>query len=98
MIRSALAISAILAGLSVSSIAGNSYVIVNNNPFGPNSVSAYKLDTANGSLSFYGKVATTGQGTGGSVFAVSQAITSDAHCLFAIDSRSNDIAAFASPS
>jgi len=98
MIRSLLARVVILAALSIYCLAGTSYVIVNNNPFGPNSVSAYKLDTANGSLSFYGKVATTGQGTGGSVVAVAQAITSDARCLFAIDSRSNDIAAFASPS
>jgi hypothetical protein len=98
MIRSALASVTIFAALSISSFAGTSYVIVNNNPFGANSVSAYKLDTANGRLSFYGKVATTGQGLGGGIVAVGQAITSDARCLFAIDSQSNDIAAFASPS
>src|SRR5215469_11124176 len=87
-----------LATLSISSFAGTSYVIVNNNAYTANSVSVYKLDTANGTLSFYGKVETTGQSLGGGVVAVGQAITSDAHCLFAIDTRSNDIAAFASPS
>src|SRR5579871_1063698 len=98
MIRPALATFAILAILSVSSFAGTSYVIVNNGAHTANSVSAYKLDTANGTLSFYGKVGTTGQSLGGGIVAVGQAITSDAHCLFAIDTQSNDIAAFASPS
>src|SRR5215469_10713758 len=98
MIRSALTSVAIFTALSISSFAGTSYVIVNNNPLGANSVLAYKLDTANGTLSFFRQVATTGQGSGGGVVAVGQAITSDGHCLFAIDSRSNDIAAFASPS
>jgi|SRR5579872_1593161 len=98
MIRSALASLAILAALSASGFAGTSYVIVNNNAYTANSVSAYKLDIANGTLSFYGKVATTGQSLGGGILAVGQAITSDGHCLFAIDTRSNDIAAFASPS
>src|SRR5215469_9436470 len=87
-----------LAALSISSFAGASYVIVNNNNHKANSISAYKLDTANGTLSFYGKVGTTGQSLGGGIVAVGQAITSDAHCLFAMDTQSNDIAAFASPS
>lgn len=87
-----------LAALSISSFAGTSYVIVNNNFQSGNSVSAYKLDTANGMLSFYGKIATTGQSLGGGIVAVGQAITRDGHCLFAIDTQSNDIAAFASPS
>jgi len=56
------------------------------------------MDTANGTLSFFGKVGTTGQSLSGGIVAVGQAITSDAHCLFAIDTQSNDIAAFASPS
>src|SRR5579864_7006458 len=98
MIRSVLARLAIFAALSISGFAGTSYVIVNNGAHTANSVSAYKLDTANGTLSFYGKVGTTGQGLGGGIVAVGQAITSDAHCLFAIDTQSNDIAAFASPS
>lgn len=98
MIRSALTSIAIFAALSVSSFAGTSYVIVNNNAPKANSVSAYKLDTSNGTLGFYGKVGTTGQSLGGGIVAIGQAITRDAHCLFAIDTGSNDIAAFASPS
>lgn len=98
MIRSALADVGILAALSISSFADTSYFIVNNNTPKANSVSAYKLDTANGTLSFYGKVGTTGQSLTGGIVAAGQAITSDAHCLFAIDTQSNDIAAFASPS
>jgi hypothetical protein len=87
-----------LAALSIPSFAGTSYVIVNNNAGTANSVSAYKLDTDSGTLSFYGKVATTGQSSGDGALAVGQAITSDGHCLFATDTGSNDIAAFASPS
>lgn len=98
MIRSVLANVAVLSTLSISSLGGTSYVIVNNNAHKANSVSAYKLDTANGTLSFYGKVGTTGQSLGGGIVAVGQAITSDGRCLFAIDTQSNDIAAFASPS
>ena len=98
MIRSAFASVAMFAALSISSFAATSYVVVNNNAPKANSLSVYKLDTANGALSFYGKVGTTGQSLGGGIVAAGQAITSDAHCLFAIDSQSNDIAAFASPS
>jgi hypothetical protein len=98
MIRSAFVTVAILATWSVLSLAGTSYVIVNNNSHAANSVSVYKLDTANGSLSFYGKVGTTGQSLAGGIVAAGQAITSNAHCLFATDTQSNDIAAFASPS
>lgn len=96
--QSAFASVAILAALSVSSLAGTSYVVVNNNAPKANNVSAYKLDTSNGTLRFFGKVGTTGQSMGGGIVAVGQAITSNAHCLFAIDTGSNDIAAFASPS
>jgi hypothetical protein len=98
MIRSALVKVAIFAALSISTFAGTSYVIVNNNNRTANSVSAYKLDTANGTLTSYGEVGTTGKSLGSGIVAVGQAITSDAHCLFAIDTQSNDIAAFASPS
>lgn len=98
MIRSPLTTIAFLAALGASSFAGTSYVIVNNNVYTANSVSAYMLDNTNGTLSFYGKVATTGQSLGGGILVVGQAITSDGHCLFATDTLSNDIAAFASPS
>jgi 6-phosphogluconolactonase (cycloisomerase 2 family) len=87
-----------IAVCSISSVAATSYVVVNNNNRNNNSVSAYKLNSANGTLTFYGKVGTTGKSLGGGIVAVGQAITSDAHCLFAIDTASNDIAAFASPS
>src|SRR5579863_9653357 len=97
MIRSALAVSVILA-LSISSFAGTSYIIANNNSPTANSVTAYKLNTGSGLFVVGGTVKTTGKGLGGGIVAVGQAITSDAHCLFAIDTGSNDIAAFASPS
>lgn len=84
--------------MSISTFAGTSYVIVNNNDRTANSVSAYKLDSAHGTLTSYGEVGTTGKSLGSGIVAVGQAITSDAHCLFAIDTQSNDIAAFASPS
>ena len=89
-----------LAACSLSGFAATSYVIVNNNSQSSNSASAYKLNSSNGTLTFYGNVKTTGQSLGGGqgILAPGQAITSDAHCLFAIDTASNDIAAFASPS
>lgn len=88
----------LIAVCSVSAVAATSYVIVNNNSPSHNSVSVYKLNSADGALTFYGKVGTTGQSLGGGIVAIGQAITSDAHCLFALDTGSNDIAAFASPS
>jgi len=88
----------LIAVCSICSVAATSYVIVNNNSRSHNSVSVYKLNSLDGALTFYGKVGTTGQSLGGGIVAIGQAITNDAHCLFAIDTGSNDIAAFASPS
>ena len=88
----------LIAVCSICSVAATSYVIVNNNRSSYNSVSVYKLNSDSGALTFYGTVKTTGRSLGGGIVAVGQAITSDAHCLFALDTGSNDIAAFASPS
>jgi len=81
---------------SVSSFAATSYVVTDNNG-GPNTISAFSLNTTSGLLSLSKRVR-TGGGGGATIDAPLQAVSNDARCVFAVDTVSNDIAALAAPS
>jgi hypothetical protein len=95
-----LSIVAMVALFSAASFAATPQVVLayDDNPAG-NSATAFTLNPANGTLTLFKKLATTGTGLGGSYFAAtSTSIASNAQCVFVADTGSDDIASFAAPS
>jgi hypothetical protein len=90
---------AALAGISAFSFEQNGgYVLVNDDKSAANSLSGFKI-TAAGKISFLETLQTGGTGIGGGFFVAPHVvIESKAHCIFAADAGSSDIAAFEGPS
>jgi len=99
MRNTALALAVCISLICPLSFAQNGgYVLVDNDNPNGNSVTAFKV-TAAGKLSLFETLDTGGDGLGGGFFLSPHlAIESNAHCVFAADAGSNDIAAFEGPS
>ncbi len=85
-----------LLWLCASAAASSEYVIANNNNSVANSATIYKLNSRTGRLAKVSVLHTGGQGLGveADLSGVEQAVSRDMRCLFVLDTKSSDIAAF----
>jgi len=100
--KNALVISVFVAALGLISTCSfgqdGGFILVNDDNQSANSVTGFKT-TAAGKISFLETLQTGGTGIGGGFFVAPHvAIESKAHCIFAADAGSSDIAAFEGPS
>jgi hypothetical protein len=95
MKRVVAALIAAMAVLILASVAraGTTYVITNDGNI-PNSASVYSLDATRGTLRLVKVLQTGGEGIGATFNGVMVAVPPGAGCLFVMDARSSDIAAF----
>ena len=85
-----------LLWLCASAAASSEYVIANNNNSVANSATIYKVNSRTGRLAKVSTLHTGGQGLGVELdlSGVEQAVSRDMRCLFVLDTKSSDIAAF----
>ena len=95
----AFVICLLVLALSPTSLLAQNFVYVNNNIFGPNSVSGFSASLSGGAYTLTpipGSPFLTGGSGGASFYADNLSTTfSDGHFLFAADAGSSDVAVFA---
>jgi hypothetical protein len=91
-----LELAASLLWLCASAVASSEYVVVNNNNSVANSATIYRLNSRTGRLTKISVLHTGGQGLGVELdfSGVEQAVSRNMRCLFVLDTKSSDIAAF----
>jgi hypothetical protein len=91
-----LELAALVLWLCALASASSEYVIANNNNSVANSATIYKLNGRTGHLTEVSTLRTGGQGLGVELdlSGIEQAVSRDMRCIFILDTKSSDIAAF----
>jgi len=93
-----LALVVFVAALYQTSFAATEYVLADENGYLSNGLIVFELDSATGALTQIARLATGGKGLGSrfstNLGNIQQVVSPGAACIFAVDARSSDIAAF----